>query len=93
MFPVIQLINNTIPEQFITIREAAKLLNLTVPTMYSKVSRGELPGVMKRSKRLYFSRVELIEYLRKGRRKSNAEIEAEADKYLSNNTKGLSYGK
>ena len=82
MFPVIQLINNTIPEQFITIREAAKLLNLTVPTMYSKVSRGELPGVMKRSKRLYFSRVELIEYLRKGRRKSNAEIEAEADKYL-----------
>lgn len=81
------------PEQFLTIREAAELLNLTVPTMYSKVSRGELPGVMKRSKRLYFSRAELIEYLKKGRRKSNTEIEAEAEAYLLNNKKGLNNGK
>ena len=65
------------PEQLLTIREAAELLSLTVPTMYSKVSKGELP-VMKRSKRLYFSRTELLEYLKDGRKKSNAEIEREA---------------
>ena len=80
------------PEQLLTIQEAAEFLSLTVPTMYSKVSKGELP-VMKRSKRLYFSRTELLEYLKDGRKKSNAEIEAEAKAYLLNNKKGLNNGK
>ena len=80
------------PEQFLTIQEAADFMSLTVPTMYSKVSKGELP-VMKRSKRLYFSRTELLEYLKDGRKKSNAEIEQEAEAYLSNNKKGLNNGK
>jgi len=76
------------PEQLLTVQEAAQFLNLTVPTIYSKVSKGELP-VMKRSKRLYFSSTELMEYLKEGRKKSNAEIEQEAEAYLSNNRKGL----
>ena len=70
-------------DELLTIQQASELLNLSVPTLYSKVSKGELP-VMKRSKRLYFSRTELIEYLKAGKRKSSAEIEAEADAYLSN---------
>ena len=69
------------PEQLLTIQEAARFLNLTVPTMYSKVSKGELP-VLKRSKRLYFSRTELLEYLKEGRKKSNAEIEEEVNAYF-----------
>lgn len=76
------------PEQLLTVQEAAQFLNLTVPTIYSKVSKGELP-VMKRSKRLYFSSTELMEYLKDGRKKSNAEIEQEAKAYLSNNKKAL----
>lgn len=79
---------NDHPEQLLTIQEAAEFLSLTVPTMYSKVSKGDLP-VMKRSKRLYFSRTELLEYLKQGRKKSNAEIEQEAEAYLLNNKKGL----
>ena len=75
-------------EQLLTVQEAAQFLNLTVPTIYSKVSKRELP-VMKRGKRLYFSSVELMEYLKEGRKKSNAEIEQEAEAYLSNNKKGL----
>ena len=75
-------------EQLLTIQEAADFLKLTVPTMYSKVSKGELP-VMKRSKRLYFSSTELMAYLKEGRKKSNAEIEQEAEAYLSNNKKAL----
>jgi excisionase family DNA binding protein len=71
------------PEQLLTVQEAAEFLNLTVPTIYSKVSKGELP-VMKRSKRLYFSSTELLAYLKEGRKKSNAEIEAEASDYLLN---------
>ncbi|SIS57404.1 DNA binding domain-containing protein, excisionase family [Chryseobacterium ureilyticum] len=74
------------PEKLLNIQEAGELLNLTVPTMYSKVSKGELP-VMKRSKRLYFSRTELIQYLKAGKRKSSAEIDAEAELYLSNSKK------
>ncbi|MFY7733736.1 MAG: helix-turn-helix domain-containing protein [Bacteroidia bacterium] len=83
---------NDEPEQLLTIQEAAEFLSLTVPTMYSKVSKGELP-VMKRSKRLYFSRTELLDYLKDGRKKSNAEIEQEAKAYLLNNKKGLNNGK
>ena len=80
------------PEQLLTVQEAAEFLSLAVPTIYSKVSKGELP-VMKRSKRLYFSRTELMEYIKAGRKKSNAEIEAEAEAYLSNKKKGLNHGK
>ena len=79
-------------EQFLTIQEAAEFLSLTVPTMYSKVSKSELP-VMKRGKRLYFSRTELLNYIKDGRKKSNAEIEQEAEAYLLNNKKGLNNGK
>jgi excisionase family DNA binding protein len=81
------------PEQLLTVQQAAQFLHLRVPTIYSKVSKGELPGVMKRGKRLYFSRIELMEYIKEGRKKSNAEIEQEAEKYLSNNKKRLNNGK
>ena len=75
-------------EQLLTVQEAAQFLNLTVATIYSKVSKGELP-VMKRSKRLYFSSTELMEYLKEGRKKSSSEIDAEAEAYLSNHKKAL----
>ena len=61
------------PEQLLTIQQAAAYLSLTVPTIYRKVSIGELPA-MKQGKRLYFSRIELLEYLKDGRKKSNAEL-------------------
>lgn len=73
-------------EKLLSVQEAAKFLNLTVPTIYSKVSKGELP-VMKRSKRLYFSSIQLMEYIKEGSVKSNAEIEKAANEYL-NNKKG-----
>lgn len=75
------------PDQLLTIQEAAKFLHLSVPTIYTQVSRGELP-VMKRNKRLYFSKAELVGYLKGGRKKTNAEIEAEAEAYLSQRKKG-----
>jgi excisionase family DNA binding protein len=79
-------------EQILNVQEAAKFLNLTVPTIYSKVSKGELP-VMKRSKRLYFSNTELIQYIKEGRKMSNQDIDIDADLYLSNSKKGSTNGK
>ena len=73
-------------DQLLTIKQAAEFLNLAVPTIYTLVSRGEVP-FMKRSKRLYFSRTELIGYLKEGRRKSNSEIADEAEQYLNKNKK------
>lgn len=64
-------------DQLFTIDQAAEFLSITKPTVYSLVSRGDLP-VMKRSKRLYFSKDELTNYLKQGRKKTNSEIEAEA---------------
>ena len=75
------------PEQLLTVEETAQFLNLTVATIYSKVSKAELP-VMKRGKRLYFSSTELMAYLKNGRKKSNAEIEQAAEAYLLQSTQG-----
>lgn len=79
-------------ELLLTIQEAADLLHLSIPTIYSKVSKGELP-VMKRGKRLYFSSIELREYVKEGRKKTNTEIEAEAEAYMSNRKNGLNNDK
>lgn len=73
-------------DKLLNIQEAAEFLNLSVPTIYSKVSKGELP-VMKRSKRLYFSNTELLDYLKKGRKKTNSEIELDAEDYLKKRSK------
>lgn len=72
--------------QLLSVPEAAALLRLTVPTIYSKVSRGELPA-MKQGNRLYFSLSELIEYLKSGRKRSIAELTAEAEAYILNGGK------
>lgn len=77
-------------EQLLTVQQAAEFLSLSVPTIYSKVSRAELPVMkMKGGKRLYFSSTELMDYLKEGRRKTNEELENEAETYLSDNKKGL----
>jgi len=70
------------PDKLLTIRQAAEFLSLSVPTIYGKVSKRELP-FMKRGKRLYFSRSELMDYLKQGRRKTNHEIEEDVEKNLS----------
>jgi excisionase family DNA binding protein len=71
----------TSTEQLLDVQQAADFLNLSVPTIYSKVSRGELP-VMKRGKKLHFSSTELMQYLKDGRKLTNSEIEIEAENFL-----------
>lgn len=67
-------------EKVLTVKEAAAFLSLSVPTIYGMISKGELP-VMKRSKRCYFSKMDLIAYLKQGRKKTIAESAAEANEY------------
>ncbi len=67
--------------ELLTIEEATKFLHLSKPTLYSKVSRNEIP-YMKKGKRLYFSTEELTEFIKSGKVKTNDEIEDEALEYL-----------
>jgi len=67
--------------ELLTVQDAAKFLRLSVPTVYGLIHRGELP-VMKRSKRCYFYKSELLKYLQQGRKKTKAEITQEASSYF-----------
>jgi excisionase family DNA binding protein len=58
----------------LTIGQAAEFLKLSVPTLYTKVSRREIP-VSKRGKRLYFSKAELSDWIKSGRKKTVEEIQ------------------
>ncbi len=69
------------PEQLLTIQQAAYLLHLSVLTLYGKVHRNELP-YMKRGKRLYFSKTELLDYIKAGRKLTNDELKSQAHEYL-----------
>jgi excisionase family DNA binding protein len=73
-------------DQLLTIKQAADFLNLKVTTLYTKVHNAELP-VCKRSHRLYFSKHDLMEYVKAGRKKTVTELAAEADKYLTDKKK------
>lgn len=68
-------------DELLTVQDTAKFLTLSVPTIYGLISKGELP-VMKRSKRCYFSKLELINYLKQGRKKTVQETANGADAYL-----------
>ena len=68
-------------DQLLTIQQAGELIRLTVPTLYGYVRRNEIP-FSKKGKRLYFSKQELTDWIMQGRRKTIAEINAEAHTYL-----------
>ena len=69
----------------LNIKEASKVLNLAIPTIYSKCSKGELP-YFKKAKKLYFSKGELTKYINSGKHLTNKEISENVESYLK---KGL----
>ncbi len=74
------------PDQLLTINQAGQFLTLSVPTLYSLVSRAQIP-VSKRGKRLYFSKQELTDWIKAGRKKTVAEIEIQANAFLNRKAK------
>jgi len=87
---VLNKLQNAIPqiskpadeEEILSVKEVSQFLRLSVPTIYTYVNRGELPA-MKRGRRLYFSKNDLIAYLKSGKKMSNAELEAAVNQYFS----------
>lgn len=73
---------HTETDQFLTIKQASELIFLKVSTIYGLVHRAEIP-VCKTGKRLYFSKKELTEWVKTGKRKTNSELETEANIYIN----------
>lgn len=73
-------------DDILTVEQLAVFLDLTVPTIYSKTCKGELPS-MKRGKRLYFSREKITDYLKQGGRETYAQIEASPEDFLKGQRK------
>lgn len=69
-------------DQILTIQKAAELINLSVSTIYSLVQRRAIP-FSKQGKKLYFSRDELINWIKAGRKKTAQEISEEADEFIA----------
>jgi len=65
----------------IDIKEASKIIGLSVPTIYGLVHRREIP-VIKRRGKLLFLRKELMEWIKAGRRLTAEEINLAALKTL-----------
>lgn len=73
--------NTSDVDEFLTVKETAKFLRLSTATIYALISKGELP-YQKRTKRVYFSKHDLLNYLKVGRRRTNTEIANDAEQYL-----------
>ncbi len=58
---------------FIGAKEASEILKITLPTLYSKVCLREIP-FFKKGNRLHFSKMELIQWIQEGKKKSINEM-------------------
>ncbi len=72
---------NAISDKPMSITEAAKFVNLTVPTLYGFVSKRTIP-FSKIGKRLYFTETELAAWIQSGRKKTCTEISDTPDTFL-----------
>lgn len=66
---------DTFQNEFLTIQEASTMLNLAVPTIYSMVNKRSIPfNKIDGQKKLYFSKNELNEWLKNGRKLTKTEL-------------------
>ncbi len=72
-----EVTNDPVKDELLTIEAAATLLSVTVPTVYGYVHQRAIP-CMKRRGRLYFSKVELLAWVKSARRSTVDEIKANA---------------
>ena len=64
-----QQTNSEQKDKFLTIEQAADFLHLAKQTIYGKVCNREIP-FMKQGGRLYFSKQDLVDYIKDGRKKT-----------------------
>jgi excisionase family DNA binding protein len=74
---------STDPDRLMNVDEAAAFLSLSKSSIYSMTCKGELPAMkMHGGRKLYFSRNDLMEFLKAGRKMTFAEIEGAPEQFL-----------
>ncbi|MFD2287077.1 helix-turn-helix domain-containing protein [Pedobacter petrophilus] len=63
----------TVESELLNVQEAAAFLKMSVPAIYTKVSRREIP-VSKPGRRLYFSKLKLMEWISASKLKTQNEL-------------------
>ena len=70
-------------DRLMNVDEAAEFLGLSKSSIYSMTCKGVLPIMkMNGGRKLYFSRNDLMEFLKAGRKMTDAEIEASPEQFL-----------
>lgn len=69
-------------DELMDVGQAAKYLGLAKATLYEKTSTRQIPFMKAGDKKLIFKRSDLDKWLESGRRKTQAEIRAEAEEYV-----------
>ncbi|MDI1234866.1 MAG: helix-turn-helix domain-containing protein [bacterium] len=69
-------------EDYLSANQAAGFLKIKLSTLYSKVTKGELPHSKSGKRKLLFSKKDLENYIAKRKVKSHDEINQEVENYL-----------
>lgn len=73
-------------EELLSIQQVSQLVHLQVPTLYAYVHKREIP-FSKKGKRLYFSRSEIIEWIKQGKHNSVCEVHEQVEDFLNSKAK------
>jgi predicted DNA-binding transcriptional regulator AlpA len=68
-------------EEFINLKQGSILTGYAPPTIYGLIGKNAIPH-FKKGQRLFFEKAAILTWIREGKRKSKAEIEASADEHL-----------
>jgi excisionase family DNA binding protein len=69
-------------EEFITLKQVCELTGYAAPTIYGLIGKDAIPH-FKRGQKLFFERETILKWIKEGKRKTKAEIEAMADAKLA----------
>ena len=75
------------PDELLTAVQTADFLSLELSTIYSLVNQKAIPYMKPNGKRLYFSKQELIGWIKSGRKKTVSEMASDATNYLRKSPK------
>ena len=79
-------------DEILDISQVCDLLRYSRATVYALVEKREIPHY-KKGRKIWFSKNELFEWLKSGRKKTKKELENEAEKYLLNTKSNKMFNK
>jgi excisionase family DNA binding protein len=72
------------PDEFLTMKQACEFLKLAKPTLYAFTCKRTIP-YFKKGKFIFFKRVDLIDWMNSGRKKTVEEIRGDSDSIMLRN--------